>query len=273
MAEAWVWGVATFAALLVWRRVLKLAVGRSDGAPNPASRLLDATEVLGVLLIASAEARALEGLEDGPRALWTAVFGGVATAAVVVVARIVNRVCLRAHVGPQIAEGNLAAALAAGGQVLAAAIVAADCFGGDGWADLGISLVAFLCASLALHGLVSLFRALTTYDDAAEILGGNVAAALSYAGVCVALGLVVGNAIHGEWLGFAVSGKAFGAALLWALALYPVRQLLVSCLILGAAPALRGGPVDAGVAARDVGYAAIEAASYLGVALLARSLA
>ena len=38
-----------------------------------------------------------------------------------------------------------------------------------------------------------------------------------------ALGLVVGHAIHGEWQGFVASGRAFGAALLWALALYPVR--------------------------------------------------
>jgi len=274
MAEAWIWGVATLVVLMVWRRVLRAVLLRGAGASNAAGRILEAAETLGVILIAAAQTRALAELDAGPRALWTFVFGGVAVGAVVVSGGLVSRVFMQSNVGRAVKDGNVAAATAAGGHVVAAALVASDCLLGSSLGDLGISLGAFLGASVALHGLVALFRTLTTYDDAAEIRDGNVAAGLSHAGVCIALGLVVGNAVHGTWAGFGASAAAFGAAILWALALYPVRQFLVETLILGAAPRFRGGKVDDGVGrGRDVGLAALEAASFLGVAILARSLA
>ena len=274
MAEAWIWGVATLVVLMVWRRVLRAVLMRGAGATNAAGRILEASETFGVLLIAAAETQAAAELEAGPRALSTAVFGGVAVGAVVVSGRLVSRVFMQSNVGRAVADGNVAAAVAAGGHVVAAAVVASDCLIGSSLGELGIAVGAFLGASAALHGLVTLFRMLTTYDDAAEIRDGNVAAGLSHAGVCVALGLVVGNAVHGTWAGFGASAAAFGIALLWALALYPVRQFLVETLVLGGLPRIRGGKVDDGVGrGRDVGLAALETASFLGVAVLARSLA
>ena len=57
-------------------------------------------------------------------------------------------------------------------------------------------------------------------------------------------------------------------AVAWVIALYPVRQILVQSLILGAAPTLRGGKLDAAIAQdRNLGLAALEAATYLATAL------
>jgi uncharacterized membrane protein YjfL (UPF0719 family) len=274
MAEAWIWGVVALVGLMLWRRALRaLGVGAAVPA-NVAGRVLEAAETFGVLWISAAVTRALADLEPAARATWTAISGGTAVVVVVVSGRLVSRVFLQAAVGASVAGGNTAAAVAAAGHVLAASFVAADCLLATTVGEWAVSVAAFTCASAALHGLVSLFRALTVYDDAAEIRGGNLAAGVSHAGVCAALGLVVGHAVHGEWRGFAESASAFGGALAWALALYPVRQALVETILLGGPPRLRGGRIDEGVGRdRDVGLAALEAASFLGMAMMARSLA
>jgi hypothetical protein len=112
-----------------------------------------------------------------------------------------------------------------------------------------------------------LFRALTVYDDFEEIVGGNVAAALSYAGITVALALIVGCAAEGSFVSWNVSLRAYGKALLFALALYPVRQLVVQGALLRGGLALRKGRLDEGVGReKDVGLGALEAASYLATA-------
>lgn len=274
MVSEWTFGVATLCALLLLHRALKASALRSGATPGTAARILDAAETLGVVMIAAAETRTHAGEPLAERATWTAVFGTVAVAAVVLGGRAVSGAFLRGHGAAQIREGNVAAAVAGAGHVLAGAIVASECLVGASFADLAVSVASFLVASAVLHALAALFRALTTYDDAAEILGGNVAAAISHAGACVALGLVVGHAVHGPWQGFGASLAAFGAALAAALALYPVRQIVVETILLGGRPRLRGGRVDDGVGrGRDAGYAALEAGTFLGVALMARSVA
>ena len=91
---------------------------------------------------------------------------------------------------------------------------------------------------MTLLVFVSLFRALTTYDDAEQIHGENVAAALSYAGVTIAVGIVVARAVEGDFEGWLTSLKGYGGVLLSLVALYPVRQLFVQ----SAPPALAAPP-------------------------------
>jgi hypothetical protein len=65
-----------------------------------------------------------------------------------------------------------------------------------------------------------------------------------------------------------VSLKGYGGVLLYLFALYPVRQLLVQSVLLGAPLALRGGRLDAGIAAdRNEGLGALEAATYLATSM------
>jgi hypothetical protein len=61
--------------------------------------------------------------------------------------------------------------------------------------------------------------------------------------------------------------------LLFVLALYPVRQILVQMAFLGGSFALRGGSLDTAIEERrNTGAAAMEAASYVATALLVSRL-
>jgi hypothetical protein len=61
--------------------------------------------------------------------------------------------------------------------------------------------------------------------------------------------------------------------LLLALALYPVRQLVVGPLLLGLPARMRGGALDRMIAQeRSVAVGAIEALAYLAMALLATAI-
>ena len=80
--------------------------------------------------------------------------------------------------------------------------------------------------------------------------------------------VIVGTALDGDFVSWEVSLKGFGSILALALALYPVRQLFVQSLLLGAPLALRGGRLDTGIGTdRNEGMGALEAVSYIAAAL------
>ena len=140
--------------------------------------------------------------------------------------------------------------------------------------ELGLTLTVFVLGQITLVLFITLFRALTTYDDAEQIQGENLAAALSYAGVSVAIAVIVGRALEGDFTGWDESLRGYGGVLLFLLALYPVRQILVQVVLLGAPFTFRGGRLDAGVAAeRNEGLGALEAVTYLATALAIAGLA
>ena len=182
--------------------------------------------------------------------------------------RLGTQLLLRSKLPAEIARGNVAAGLAAGSHYVATGIVAAHAIAGSKLRDVGLSLLFFMLAMAALWAFVTLFRALTTYDDAEQIQGENLAASLSYAGVSIAVAIIVGCALDGDFVSWETSLKGFGAILLLALALYPVRQLFVQTLLLGAPLALRGGRLDTGIGTdRNEGIGALEAVSYIATAL------
>ena len=132
----------------------------------------------------------------------------------------------------------------------------------------------FVIAQATLHLFVVLFRALTLYAEDQEIMGENVAAAVSYAGATLAIALIVGHAVEGDFEGWGVSLRSYAVALASSLVLYPVRQLGVQTLMLRQRFALRGGALDRLVAQeRNVGVSAVEAVSYLAVAVLLTGMA
>src|SRR5262249_19603411 len=139
---------------------------------------------------------------------------------------------------------------------------------------LGISVVFFVLGQLTLHVCVSLFRALTTYDDAEQIAGENVAAALSYAGAAIAVAIIVARAAEGDFTGWESSLKGYAGVLASVVALYPVRQVFVQMLLLRSPLKLRGGPLDQGIALdRSEGIGALEAVTYVATALSITRLA
>jgi len=154
---------------------------------------------------------------------------------------------------------NLAVALVRAGAVLGAALATRAAFGHpNDW---------LTCAAWALIGqgliiaVAYIYKAVSPYDDLAEVKAGNVAAALPLFGVLVAAGVTVEGAIYGEVVEW--------AAELAAVALY----LLVSALLIWGARGLlnafllpRGDLAEEIVRDRNAGVGLLEATVYVALA-------
>jgi len=238
-------------------------------ADNSARRFVRVGQVLAVFLIAaSAVKNSVEGVSLGRDLLWVTAFGSVAVVLLSVTGRLGIRLLLQGRLKSEIDRGNSAAGLAAGANYVSAGIITSRAIGGTDLHSLGVSLVFFVLAQITLHVFISLFRALTTYDDAEQIHGENMAAALSYSGALIAFSIIIARALDGDFVNWTDSLRGYGEVLLLGLTLYPVRQLFVQVLMLHSSFTLRGGRLDAGIAVeRNEGMGAIEAAAYLATAL------
>ena len=245
------------------------------GARKGASLLLRAGLLVAITLLVPAVVRPCLNVRPWADATICALaYAGAGLFALGLATFTWNRVLLRGRLRSEVRRGNLAAGIAGAGHALGAGIVAAHCFVGDSLSLLPISAAFFVIAEVALVVLVVLFRFLTYYADDQEIAGENLAAATSYAGVVLALSVIVGHAVDGAFLGWWVALRAFGLSLLLALALYPVRQVVVARLLLGFPLTWRGGALDRAIAQdRDLVASLVEALGYLGAAWLATGLA
>lgn len=267
--------LGTIALLLVLLRLGERVLSPAHGVAkdladaNTARRLLSVGEVLAVFLVGVSSVRnCLEGRSVLSDALWVGAFAVSGLLLVVVTGRVGCSVLLRSRLRSEVERGNTAAGLAAGAHYVATGIITSRALSGHSLKELALSVGFFVLAQLTLHLFVVLFRALTTYDDAEQIQGENLAAALSYSGVTVAIAMVIARALDGEFEGWLVSLRGYAGVLGFLLAFYPVRQLLIQSLLLGGRPSLRGGRLDQGIAGeRNHGMAALEAGTYLSTAL------
>jgi uncharacterized membrane protein YjfL (UPF0719 family) len=244
--------------------------GSSNSTRGAAQAILQGGDVFAAgLLGPSLVQNCTKGESLAADAFDVATFGFAALVAYALTAYAGTGLLLGGRFADEVRRGNVAVAVASTAHAMAAAVLAARSLTGTSAQALLIALVFFAVAHIVLNGFVLLFRWLSAYDDAEEMLGGNLAAALSYAGVTLALSLFVGRAAEGPFLGWARSLLAFGATLALALVLYPVRQLLVQGLLLGAAPTLAKGRLDVLVGReRNAGVALLEALAYVVTALV-----
>jgi uncharacterized membrane protein YjfL (UPF0719 family) len=242
---------------------------------NAARGLLHVGEIFAILMIASSSVRnAAEGASLAEDLLWSVVLGAAGVALSLAFGWIGIAVLMGSRLPREIEQGNVAAGLAAGSHFVATGIISSDAMAGSDWKSLGLSLAFFLIAQITLHGFVTLFRAITAYDDTEQIQGGNLAAGISYAGVAIAVAIVVARALEGHFVSWTISLKGYAGVLVSLVALYPMRQLFVQGLVLGGAPRLRGGLLDEAVGAdRNPAIAAVEAITYLATAIAVGRLA
>ncbi|MFO0626561.1 MAG: DUF350 domain-containing protein [Polyangiales bacterium] len=266
--------VGTLVAMLALHRAARALMDRGARA-NTARRLLTVGELLGVLLVGAAIVKHNvrgQGLADDLR--WTAAYAVAGLGMVLGVGRLSLRALLRGRLDDELDEDNPAAGVAGASHMIATALLASRAVAGHSLGELGLGAIFFSLAMVAHGGFVALFRALTTYDDAEQIAGENLAAGVSYAGLTASVAVLIARAVEGDFAGWRPSLLGFAGVSAWCLALYPVRQLVVGGVILGHRPRLRGGPLDAAIGAdRDVGVAALEATTYLGAALAIVSVA
>lgn len=242
---------------------------------NAGRHLFHVGQIAGVFLVAAATVKnCVHGKSLQADLVWAGAFGVIGVVLVGVMGRFGTQLLLRGRASEEIARGNVAAGLAAGAHYLSAGVVASNAIAGSRLHDVALSLLFFSIAMVTQFAFVTLFRALTTYDDAEQIMGENLAAALSYAGLSVGIAIIVGTALDGDFTGWASSMRGYVEILVLGLALYPVRQLFVQTLLLGAPFALRGGRLDAAIGAeRNGGLGALEGVTYVATALVIARLA
>jgi uncharacterized membrane protein YjfL (UPF0719 family) len=268
-------GAGTTLVLLLLAELARRSMGTDLKAGNDAQRLGSVGEVLGVFVIAGATVHnAVAGASVLADVAACSIYGGLGLLASTVAGRLGVRLLLGSTLPREVARGNGAAGVAASGQMLASALVTSRAISGSDLQGVGLSLVFFVIAQATLLGFVTLFRALTAYDDSEQIHGENLAAAVSYAGVTVAIAIVVGRAVEGDFEGWLTSLRGYGGVLLSLVALYPVRQIFVQSVLLRAPLHLYGGALDKAIAERrSTGLAALEAGSYLATAIVITELA
>jgi uncharacterized membrane protein YjfL (UPF0719 family) len=204
---------------------------------------------------------------------WAAAYAGVGTALLLLTGALVSRVFLRGRMRAEIARGNVAAGLVAGGNYVAVGWIMNSCFFGRDLPSLTVSAFFYLIGVATLIALQLLYRGLTRYADDQEVIGENAAAALGFVGATLAFAVIVAHAAEGTFNTWRTSLRGYGIALLLALALYPVRQLVVGPLLLGLPARMRGGALDRMIAQeRSVAVGGIEALAYVAMALLATAI-
>jgi uncharacterized membrane protein YjfL (UPF0719 family) len=162
------------------------------------------------------------------------------------------------------AHANPAAAIQASAHLLGAAVLATVAWGGCDAPSLAVSATFSGLGWAAVIAICAAHRLVTRYRDHEEIAAGNTAAAISAAGLHLAVAIVVARAIQGEFLGWGDSLRGFVFALVWVIALYPLRQVVLARLILGIGPRA----MDAAISTRHDHYiAAAEGVFYVVAAL------
>ncbi len=262
--------------LVVRRLLVKSASMRVDMlGDNRAHGLRNVGDVLAVFLIGAAVVKnCVHGDDFQHDVLWAALFGTMGLVLLELTGLLGMRLLMRQRLADSLDRGNVAAGVAAASHYVATGIITSRAVAGSDLRGLGLSITFFLLAQFAHQTIVTLYRALTTYDDAEQVEGENLAAAISYGGISIAVAAIVARALEGEFAGWIPALTGFGMLVATAFALYPIRQFIVQGLLLGGKPSLRGGDLDVGVGRdRNVAAASLEAASYLGTALAIMVLA
>ena len=263
--------VAALALLALARLVLQWFHGQSlqvllTDHDNPAIGVAVAGYLFGVIWTITV-------LLGAPgRGLWLDVldillYGALGIVLLTAVALLSCRFFLGLHVRDQLDAHNVAAAVVVAGVYIATSLTYSGALDGEG-GGFGILLLFFVLGQLALLGMTYVFRWLTGYDDVQEIASGNLAAGLALAGLLIALGIIVGQAASGTYTGLTDSLVSFLRALLVFVVLYPVRQLVVQCLILGGPVRWRGILLDSEIAQdKNVAAGLLEAMAYVATAI------
>lgn len=262
--------------LVVRKLLVKSAPMRVDTlGENRAYGLRNVGDVLAVFLVGAAVVKnCVHGQDLKHDILWAAAFGGLGLLLLELTGLAGTRLLMRQRLAESLERGNVAAGVAAAAHYVATGIITSRAVAGSDLRGVWLSLAFFLLAQLTHQAIVTLYRALTTYDDSEQVEGENLAAAISYGGISIAVAAIVARALEGEFTGWIAALTGFGMLVATAFGLYPIRQLIVQGLLLRGKPTLRGGDLDEAVGRdRNVAAALLEAATYMGTALAIMVLA
>ena len=256
--------------VLQWVLGSSLRVALTDH-DNPAMGLAVAGYLFGVIWTITVL------LGTPSRGLWqdvvdVALYGGLGIVLLTVMSLVSCRLFLGLHVREQLEAHNSSAAVVVAGSYVATSLTYSGALSGEGGGFLML-LLFFVLGQLALLAMTYVFRWLTGYDDVEQIGSGNLAAGVAQAGLLIAMGIIVGQAASGDFTTLEDSLIGFLISLLVVVVLYPVRQLVVQCLILGAPLRFRSILLDNEIAEdKNIAAGLLEASAYLSTALFITSV-
>lgn len=267
--------VGTSLVLLALYRLVEWFMRRSRSLPremagtNAAAQILSAGHAFAVLLLLPGiSTNCVTGVSVQGDLVSSLLFGAAGVVVIELVGAIGVKLILHRSLEREVVDGNVAAGIAGAANYVAIGVLASRAIGGTDLRGLGLSFAFFALAVLTLTIFVGVFRAFTTYDDEEQVRGRNVAAALSYGGVSVAVAIIVSRALEGDFSGWEESLTGYALVAVCALLLYPVRQLVVQGLLMWKAPTLRGGALDRSIGLeRKTGVAVLEALAYVATAI------
>lgn len=243
-------------------------------ADNPALGIAISGYVFGVVLITTSVLRG-EGSGDLLKdAILTSAYGVGGVFFLALLSTFGFKLLHSVDYLAEVEKGNVSVGITAAGRFIGTGLVIAGTISGDAKGGNAVtSIIFFLTGQLALIAVARLYRALTSYNDTQEISGGNIAAAISYAGVMIGIGIAIENGLRGDFIDYPTSFTGFGKSLLVILSFYPIRQFLVQGVLLGGGFALYGGKLDEEISKdRNIGASVIEATAYISTALLVTEL-
>ena len=197
-------------------------------------------------------------------ALLTALHGAGAIAALLLSAGL-WRPLVQVDFRKDILEGrNAGAALVAAAALIATGLVYRGAVHGQA-ENVALIAAFFAIGEGALLLCFLLYEWMTPYDVYDEIAGrSNLAAALGSAGMVLASGLVIGNAVEGEFLGWETSIRDAFLYMTPVLAMPLVRVFIAGGMFMGFGRLTREIVED-----RNVAAGLVEGAAYVGIALFA----
>lgn len=198
----------------------------------------------------------------GADLLLTAAHGGVAIAALLVSAALWRPV-LQVDFTKDVIEGrNAGAALVAAAALVATGLIYRGALAGESesWASVA---AFFAIGESALLLAILYYEWITPYGVYEEVgERANMGAALGASGAILASGLIIGNAVRGDFVSWELSIRDSLVYMIPVAGLPLVRWIVVNGLLLG------GGSVNREITEdRNAAAGAVEGAAYIGTAL------
>ena len=161
-------------------------------------------------------------------------------------------------------DRNLGVAAVVAGSFIATGFVVGGALSGEG-GGLDTALLFWLFGQLALLLSVFIYGKVVPYDIHAQLEADNVAVGVALSGAIIALGIIVGGAVSGDFESWSESGTLFVEYVVIGLVLLPFTRLIVDKVLL---PSVSLADEIVHQSVPNVGAAFLEGMSYCIAALL-----
>lgn len=215
---------------------------------------------------------ALGGILAGPSAGWLEdvfdiVFYGLIATVLLNLSGFINDKIILAkfdNTKEIITDKNAGTGIVVGATYIATGLIIAGALSGQG-GDLITGAVFWILgqAALVIAGLV--YNFITPFDIHAEIEKDNVAVGVAFAGVIIAIGIIAGTGVSGDFISWQDNLSFFGTEVLFGLIMLPIIRLVTDKLLL---PGQKLTDELVNQENPNVGAGAIEAFSYIAAAML-----